>query len=107
LYHDKERKHIKKIKSIILEKEPDARIILYGSRARGNPHPESDWDLLILLNKEIINNKTDKNIAYPLYDLELEVGEVITPMIYSQKEWYSKYKVTPFYFNVMKEGIVL
>jgi predicted nucleotidyltransferase len=100
----REENILKRIKSIILEKEPDARIILYGSRARGNPHPESDWDLLILLDKEIITFEIEKNISYSLYDLELEVGEVITPMIYSKKDWYSKYKVTPFYFNVMKEG---
>ena len=93
-----------RIKEIILEKEPDARIIIYGSRARGNPHPESDWDILVLLNKESITSDIERNISNPLYDLELETGEVISPLIYSMREWYSKYKVTPFYFNVMKEG---
>ena len=98
---------LKRIKSIILEKEPEARIILYGSRARGNPHPESDWDLIILLNKEIITPNEEKKITYSLYDFGLETGEVFSAMIYSEKEWNTKYKVTPFYTNVMEEGILI
>lgn len=41
---------LKKIKSIIKQIEPQAEIILYGSRARGDERPDSDWDLLILVN---------------------------------------------------------
>ena len=37
------------VKQTIHEIEPEADIILYGSRARGDAHPESDWDFLILL----------------------------------------------------------
>ena len=27
------------------------RVLLYGSRARGDAHEDSDWDLLLILNK--------------------------------------------------------
>ena len=30
---------------------PDGQVWLYGSRARGDAHEGSDWDILILLNK--------------------------------------------------------
>ena len=40
---------LERVKQTIHEIEPDADIILYGSRARGDAHPESDWDFLILL----------------------------------------------------------
>jgi len=33
---------------------PNARAILFGSRARGDARPASDWDILILLDKERI-----------------------------------------------------
>ena len=65
---------------------------------------DSDWDLLILLNKDKITDEVEKNVTYPLYDLEFEIGEVISPMVYSEWEWNSRHKVTPFYANVMKEG---
>jgi uncharacterized protein len=100
-------KILNQIKRIVKDKEPSAKIYLYGSRSRGTAKDNSDWDLLILLNKDDISNEVEREISYPLYDLEFDTGEVISPMIYSEKEWNSKYKVTPFYQNVMREGILL
>ena len=102
-----EARILNQIKKIIKKKEPSAKIYLYGSRSRGTAKDDSDWDLLILLNKDFISADTEREITYPLYDLEFDTGEVISPMIYSEKEWNSKYKVTPFYHNVMKEGVLL
>ncbi len=98
---------LNQIKRIVKDKEPSAKIYLYGSRSRGTAKDNSDWDLLILLNRDDISNEVEREIAYPLYDLEFDTGEVISPMIYSENEWNSKYKVTPFYQNVMREGILL
>lgn len=100
-------KILNQIKRIVKDKEPSAKIYLYGSRSRGTAKDNSDWDLLILLNRDEISNEVEREITYPLYDLEFDTGEVISPMIYSEKEWNSKYKVTPFYQNVMREGILL
>jgi predicted nucleotidyltransferase len=100
-------KILNQIKRIVKEKEPSAKIYLYGSRSRSTAKDDSDWDLLILLNKDDISNEVEREITYPLYDLEFDTGEVISPMIYTEKEWNSKYKVTPFYQNVMREGILL
>ena len=96
-----------RIKGIVLGKDPSAKVYLYGSRARGTTKPDSDWDLLILLNKDTITTEVERNVTSPLYDLEFEIGEVISPMIYSEKEWNSKHSVTPFYSNVMREGKLL
>ena len=95
------------IKKIIMDKEPNAKIYLYGSRARGTAKPDSDWDILILLNRDKITDEIDKDISYSLYDLELEKDEIISPIIYTLNEWQTKYWVTPFYHNVMKEGKLL
>ena len=69
--------------------------------------PDSDWDLLILLNKDTITTDIERTVTYPLYDLEFEIGEVISPMVYSEKEWNSKHRVTSFYSNIMREGKLL
>jgi predicted nucleotidyltransferase len=95
---------LKEIKRIVLEQDPFAKIYLYGSRARGSPGKESDWDILILLNINKITGELEKSITYPLYDLEFETGEIISPMVYSESEWNTKYSITPFYHNVMQEG---
>ena len=98
---------LKRVKLIVSQSEPSARIYLYGSRARGNARPDSDWDLLILIGKEKVSAEDEKRITWPLYDLEFETGEVFSPMVYSEMEWFSKYKVTPFFSTVMREGKLL
>jgi len=100
-------KILNQIKKIVTEQEPRAKIYLYGSRSQGTAKSTSDWDLLILLNKDKISTEDEQKIIYPLYDLEFDTGEVISPMIYSEKEWNTKYKITPFYQNVMREGKLL
>jgi len=102
-----DNKILNQIKKIVTEQEPKAKIYLYGSRSRGTARSNSDWDLLILLNKDKISPEDEQKISYPLYDLEFDTGEVISPMIYSEKEWNTKHKITPFYQNVMREGRLL
>jgi predicted nucleotidyltransferase len=92
------------IKRTVTKKYPDAKIILYGSRARGDFRMDSDWDLVILLNKEKITNDIEEAITDPLYDIEIDYGQVISPMVYSLKDWNNVYSVTPFFKNVMREG---
>lgn len=87
--------------------EPDARIILYGSYARGEENRESDIDLLILVNKKKITFKDEKRISFPLYDLEFDTGQIISPVILSLTDWNDRHHVTPFYENIQNEGIEL
>lgn len=98
---------LSRIKAIIAEQDPAAKIYLYGSRSRSTAERNSDWDLLILLKKNSISLEDEQKITSPLYDLEFDTGEMISPMIYSEKEWNSKYRMTPFYKNVMEEAKLL
>jgi predicted nucleotidyltransferase len=95
------------IKQLVLEKEPTAKLYLYGSRAMGLADDKSDWDLLILVGRDKVTREIETSITDPLYDLEFETGELISPMVYSENEWNNKYSITPFYRNVMKEGRLL
>ena len=82
-------------------------MILYGSYARGTFTEQSDIDLLILLDKSKISRDDETKIKYPLYDIEFDTGLIISPIVLSKNEWESQHKITPFYENVMREGIVL
>ena len=96
------------IKRIVKEKSPSAKVYLYGSRARKvDINENSDWDILILLETKNVSRDDEKEITSPLYDLEFDTGEIISPMVYSYTEWNTKYGMTPFYNNVMKEGKLL
>lgn len=104
---DKNGDILLKIKKTIQAKSPDATIILYGSRARGEHDFDSDFDILILLNQNKITRKDEIMVKYPLYDIEFDTGKIISPFVLSKKDWESRHKKTPFYENVMKDGIVL
>ena len=97
---------INRIRTEIHNIDPKAKIILFGSRARGDSKKDSDWDLLILINsldvREAENRFRDK-----LFDLELDTGEVISMFVYNKKDWNSRHCVTPLYKNIRKEGLAL
>jgi predicted nucleotidyltransferase len=94
---------IYKVKESIKMLDPRARIILFGSRARGDSKTNSDWDFLILTSLHV-NEKLKRQFRTGLIDTELEAEEVISTLIYSQEQW-NKYKITPLYKNVAKEGV--
>jgi len=106
--HEMDRQTLlKQVKQKILEIEPDATIILYGSRSRGDATKDSDWDFLILINR-LHDNKQVEKIRNHLFDVELQCNEILSSIIRSRSEWNSpKYMRTPFYKNVEKEGIIL
>lgn len=86
--------------------QTSARAILFGSHARGDAHGGSDWDILILLDKDRITPIDKDVISYPIFELGWELNEMIHPIMFTTKEWESK-SFTPFYKNVMKEGVAL
>jgi uncharacterized protein len=86
---------------------PNAKLILFGSYARGDYRDDSDLDIIILVDKDKITRMDQKRIKYPLYDIEFDTGTIISPMIFSKKDWETKHRITPFYENVTREGKVL
>ena len=96
-----------RVKQAVHAVEPEADIILYGSRARGDAHPESDWDFLILLDGVVDDARTDA-IRHRLYDIEWDCGEVLSAMVRSRQEWNTPlYQVMPFSQVVREQGILL
>ncbi|MBU3853423.1 MAG: nucleotidyltransferase domain-containing protein [Candidatus Paraprevotella stercoravium] len=97
---------IKRISEVMHRIAPTAKTVLYGSEARGEAGPDSDIDLLILLeDSEQPFEKRKLEIARQLYEVELDCGVIISPHIVLRCLWEKV--TTPFSINIQKEGIAL
>ena len=81
-------------------------VILYGSYARGDFKPDSDIDIMILVDlTDMELEKYRKQLSWITYDFNEEHDTDIKPIAKSEahfKKWLSVY---PFYANVQKEGV--
>lgn len=68
--------------------------------------PTLIYDVLILLdNNENLTVERELEITRHLYEVEVDTGVIISPMVMLRQMWESV--TTPFTVNVMKEGIIL
>lgn len=85
----------------------NGHVWLYGSRARGDARPDSDWDLLIIVNREGERTNSDfDTYSVPFIDFGFEHDEMVMPHLYTQSQW-KEYSFTPFERNVERDKIVL
>lgn len=98
---------LNRCKEAIRQVVPDAEVILYGSRARGDADKYSDYDILIIVNGPA-DMSLEKRILDNIFPLELETCEVLTFIVYNGEDWNSPlYRAMPLHKNVDREGVIL
>lgn len=85
------------IKSQILTVVPDANVYLFGSRARGDFHEESDWDILIKTKNKPDYHLKDR-IRQKLFPISVDIYDFINTIIVGENEW----ETDPGYFALYK-----
>lgn len=81
-------------------------VYLYGSQARGDSSPRSDWDILIVTDDSIATDDDFRYFAFPFAEIGWRYGEQITPLHYTKSQWDAE-KDTAFYSNVLADAIKL
>jgi predicted nucleotidyltransferase len=80
-------------------------VILFGSQATGNAHKNSDYDVLIILNRDY-DRAYRSRITGVVYDLELEHDIFIDKKIISTHELHNTIKGKhPMYGTAIQQGI--
>lgn len=104
----KEQKALEEFKTE-LQKKFGSRLVLlklFGSKARGDFHQESDLDILVVVRHPA---KNDKDFISELtYNLLLKYSVYISPRTFSEKKWvYYLSLPMSLAYNIEKEGINL
>lgn len=105
-FQEKDKRIISLIKETVRQQEPEADIILYGSRARGEARDDSDWDIVVIIDKPSMNFSEKGAIDYALWMKGLEQGEEINTLEYTRKQW-DNLPPSLFKHNVLTEGVRL
>lgn len=81
-------------------------IVLYGSCARGDFEPDSDIDILILLDVPADRIGEERNRIFDISDqLDWKYDVVLAP-VFQNYQLYEKYMpASVFYQNIQREGV--
>lgn len=77
-----------------------ARFTLFGSRARGEGHEESDLDVLVLVHQ--LTRQERRATIDDAGDVEMSVGLVLSPLVRDAETWDES---TPLAREIARDGL--
>jgi len=81
-------------------------VILFGSKARGEASAESDIDLLVLVDAD--NNELRSELWRIASDVSLEYNVVLSPRVFGQARWAEARRMRlPLYRAIAEDGVPL
>lgn len=80
------------------------RIVLFGSRARGDARDDSDYDLLLLMSEPFDWWRETRRANAALFDVAMETGLSFAVVVISATDVVKR---TGFYANVRRDGVTL
>ncbi|RJQ54079.1 MAG: nucleotidyltransferase domain-containing protein [Actinobacteria bacterium] len=80
------------------------QVVLYGSKARGASHPDSDIDVLVVVDRE--SSRVHDAVADAAYEATVNSTSFVSPQTVSENYWRkSLHRRTFFSRNVEREGV--
>ena len=84
-----------------------SKIILFGSKARGDHDEHSDIDLLVVASK-LLHWKEEKAIVGALFGIGMEYNVIFSPLFTSVDEWENGiFTEFPIYQEISRDGAVV
>lgn len=102
-----ERQAIEEAVHILEDKFGIKKVVLFGSKARGDDDEHSDIDML-LITSEVLHWREEKAIVEALFELGLTYGVIFSPLFVTAKEWDGGlFTEFPIYEEIVRDGIVV
>jgi len=84
-----------------------SKVILFGSKARGDHDEHSDIDLLVVASK-LLHWKEEKAIIGALFDIGMEYYVIFSPLFTFSDEWEEGiFTEFPVYQEISRDGAVV
>ena len=83
------------------------KVILFGSKARGDHDKHSDLDLLVVASR-LLHWKEEKAIVGALFDIGMEYDVIFSPLFTYSDEWENGiFTEFPVYQEISQDGAVV
>lgn len=95
-----------KFKSLLLKKVKLHSLVLFGSRARGDADPDSDMDILVVVDH--LDREIEDYISDSAWEAGIDYGIVIVPITFSTEEWENgPHQYSLLAMAIKEEGVPL
>lgn len=104
--HPEEHTWLDEYRKALLDQQPEAvaRMLVYGSKARGNAREDSDIDVLLIVRNEAADLKRVlRRIGYRLSATSYAVPSILA---YTQEEWDQRKSIGSTFFEAVEREAV-
>ena len=103
---NKEKTVLSKFKELLSKRLPNYRVMLFGSRARGDAEECSDMDIIVITDS--VNKEIEDYISDCAWEAGIDEGIVVCPISYSTQEWESSLiQQSHFAKSARRDGVTI
>ena len=101
---DEDRRILEMLARRMRQHYPEARLWAFGSRVHGDPHPESDLDVCVVIGQW--TEAARKEISHLAWEVGFEMERFISTVVFSNEEFEKgPCSVSPLVTAIRQEGI--
>lgn len=104
--NSKEKEAVKEIKHLLFENFPVRKIIIFGSKAKGNAVKDSDIDLLVVTEK-LMSHKQRGEMSALAFEVDIKYQTCISLVIVDEQSWNGPSSFTQLYKEIEEDGVLI
>ena len=107
VHEENQKEALNEIKELLIASYPVARLILFGSAARGETDEESDVDVLVLTKRPLSREEHD-GVTSLVFEINLTLGTNLSLLVIDEEAWEKgPISALSIHDEVEEQGILL